>query len=77
LSSDSSRQSGGLLTRPSEATVQLADAALKTAAGLRARIVERLSRDVETLSDAVAKHEKRIAALQEREKQIEQKINNL
>ncbi len=70
-------QSVGLLTRPSEATIQLADRTLKAAAALKARIVERTSRDMEALSEAIAKHEKRLAVLQEREKQIEQKINNL
>jgi hypothetical protein len=54
----------------------MADRVLKSAASLKRRIVERTGRDAETLGEAVAKHERRIAALQERERQLEHKINH-
>ncbi len=72
-----SLQSAGVLSGPSEATVLLADRALEKAGPLKLRIIERTHRDVERLSEEVARQGERLAALAECERRIEAKINNV
>ena len=70
-------QAPGLLSRPSEETLKLADSVLARCKPLKTRLIEAMQKDADALGDQVAKHGEQIARLQEREKQLAGKVSLL
>lgn len=60
----------GLLTRPSEATINQANALLTKVGSLREKVLRRMQQDIENLSESIAHHGERIAALQKQDEAI-------
>jgi hypothetical protein len=67
----------GLLSRPSEETLKLADSILERCKPLKSRLMEVARKDAESLGEMVAKQGEQIVRLQDRERQLVGKISLL
>lgn len=67
----------GLLSRPSEETLKLADSILERCKPLKGRLMEVIRKDAESLGELVAKQGEQIVRLQDRERQLVGKISLL